>query len=246
MTSLSYGFTSYHTSWTVSAPPPAAGGATPILVQSTINYLGSAQSTSKAFLSNNTAGNSLWLYATASDAPGPCVINTITDTRSNTWNVVHTSAPSGNSNITLTMAYVANAAAGANTVTVSWTAACDAAQSLWIAEYSGLDTVAPLANKIAASNVANTLGFSGSMIAPTGSKLFIAAHANDAASVITYAPQGHFAARSYLGDGVNYWPSEVQDFGTFSSNTITVGNISGSTVTISANVNGITIGAFAK
>lgn len=103
---------------------------------------GSGTTQSKAFASNNTAGNLLVAvvsWATTDRTP------TVSDSQGNTWTEIGTHFYDINANIEegLAMFYAKNCKAGANTVTVNYGGTCTD-RVLVIAEFSGADTSNPL------------------------------------------------------------------------------------------------------
>lgn len=94
-----------------------------------------------AFTSNVTAGSLLVLNLTAGVAD---TISSITDGRSNTWTSGATTANSETGERKTWMYYVKNAASGATTVTITFTAGMYPDSAVIMREYSGMDTTSPL------------------------------------------------------------------------------------------------------
>lgn len=145
-----------------------------------------ATSVELVFVSNNTAGDLLVVGAVVATG---ITVTGITDTRSNTW-VKIDSVDSGSVNVELW--YVKNCAAGANTVTVSYSGAGGSIAAA-AAEYSSIDTASPLDQKAKASG-SGTAADSGATPATTRSNELIVAVVGSSAAV-TFTAGASFTER---------------------------------------------------
>lgn len=137
------------------------------IVQDTSSFVQSS-SVSLAFQSNVTHNNTLFAFIVG-DVPNTTTTLTVTDTQSNSWSLV-ASTTAGDLHISL-YAVVASAAAGATTVTATFSS--PAAFGMWIclAEVAGL-TVAETHNTNAGRNVSGSV-FATGAITTTSSSAFL-------------------------------------------------------------------------
>lgn len=120
---------------------------------------GSGTSLALAYLSNNAAGN--LLVATAANDGG--TVNTLSDSAGNTWGTVRAQNDAGNF-CWLGTGEAPNSVASANTVTAAFGGSSVFA-SIAIAEYSGIETTAPLRDSASSSLVFGTSVSSGNATA---------------------------------------------------------------------------------
>jgi hypothetical protein len=132
---------------------------TPTHVQSDATFSAtSGSSISRAFGSNNTAGNTNVLSVTYDPGFNPTVVVSCTDSQSNPYTTAMTEAATGR--VTL-VCYSTNISGGSNTVTVSFKDESDAAvnvanRGLTISEYSNIDTSDPIDVTSGNSNTAGS------------------------------------------------------------------------------------------
>jgi hypothetical protein len=116
-------------------------------IQSTGNFASGTTSVSKAFVSNNTAGNLLVAAVVCYAINTP----TISDTRGNTWTQAISFSDNSLMGLVVRIFYAANCSAGANTVTGSWTTANGG--EIHLSEFSGAATTSPLDKTASGSGV---------------------------------------------------------------------------------------------
>lgn len=180
--------------------PPVAAGAAPIAyVQSASSYNGFASTCVTAFGSNNASGN-LLVIAVAFGSSS-LTINSVVDTRSNTYTLIDRVDFVGSS---LATYYAKNSGAGANTVTVTLSNSHHC--TLAVQEYSGASTTAPLdVHNSAGLNPGSsaTNGDTSPSVTPStnGQLLFGAIWQADGASAITYTAGTSFTERQEVGTG---------------------------------------------
>lgn len=109
-------------------------------VQSKYAYASISSATTRtiAFTSSNTGGNVLSLFILWGLVGTPPTIVSVTDTRGNTW-LLATSSTAFGGQTSISAYYVLNCGAGANTVTVTFSASASGVM-IYAAEHSGVDS----------------------------------------------------------------------------------------------------------
>lgn len=140
-----------------------------------------------AFSSNNLSGSLLVALTTLYGAGSTC---TFTDSH-NTWSTVLNENDNGG-NITVSIGYAKNSAAGANTVTATWVTS----NNCWLAiyEYTGIDTSAPLDQSNSAQTTSGSSLNTGNVTTGTANELLIGC-CGDYSS----APAGSWTASNSFG-----------------------------------------------
>src|SRR5262245_2397714 len=164
-----------------------------------------------AFASNNTAGNLIVVAVLFS--PSTALVTGITDTRGNTY-VQARSHTNSTGNIYGTVWYAKNVAAGANTVTLSFSGV--SSSQMIILEYSGLDTTAPLDQvNSATSSSAGTVLNSGNVTTTAANELIFGAAGVASAANIT--PGAGFTERQDCNNKLEAMDQVVSATGTYAA-----------------------------
>lgn len=173
------------------------------LVQSASQAFGfSASARAKAFASNLTAGN---LVVVAVSTFGTGITVALTDTLGQTY--VQIGAYVNNNQARISLWYVANCAAGANTVTV--TPSGSANISVGLLEYSGVTGSTPLQASATSTGI-STAPSPGAVTVPTVGDLVVAAFSADNAvtSIAATSPMTLRANLTGAGDSVTLGVSD--------------------------------------
>lgn len=133
----------YSSSKPVALAGGGGGGGDAAIVQSSHVRVGSGNVGTVTLPSNTTAGNFLMVVSHGYETPGPCALTSFADNTSNSYVTVASSGLAGNNNFSEHIGYAANINGGATTVTITLGASCTA-DSMYVVEYSGLSTTAPI------------------------------------------------------------------------------------------------------
>ena len=156
-------------------PTVHAAPATPTYVQGRANEAARATTTNAvAFSSANTAGNLLVVYAIWDNSSAA----TISDTRGNSYASVAPPSRWKGSAWSSQVFYAKNVAGGANTVTLSLTAAVTSWSVVYVHEYSGLDKVSPIDVSVVGTGTSSAMS-SGSATTTNPTDLVFGAGASD-------------------------------------------------------------------
>jgi hypothetical protein len=153
----------------------------------------SAAAASCAFGSNNTTGN--LLVAVLQDSNDPAGIS-LSDTRGNTW-VKAISIYNSGSLLSLSIWYVANCAAGANTVSVS--GGFSGFQVICVGEWSGVATASPLDKTAVAQGTTGSADSGATATTTQADELLIGGMALDSSQTLTWT--GSFTSRASAING---------------------------------------------
>ena len=172
----------------LAATAPSVSQAAIAYVQGTFASVGSGSFISLAYAGAQTAGNLNVIAIGWSDSSSTIV--SITDTAGNTYAAA--GAPvTLSSTASQTIWYAKNiksAAAGANTVTITFNTAAPN-PDLRIAEYSGLDTVSPLDGTASGANALGTAEATAPLVTTNANDLLVAAdfiHTSNAGAGLGY------------------------------------------------------------
>lgn len=176
-----------------------ASAATPVYVQS-----GNANTNSKAYATNTTAGNLLIAVILTQDTGfnGNPMVKTVTDTGSNAWHLAgRIGGDNANQGGSAYVYYAANCVGGADTV--SFTATAGPNNTISIFEYSGAGAITPFltfAGNVATSSV-SSLG-TNSIVTDSSNTLLLAVAIDptNTGNTIT-TPSGFTQRQYYTGSG---------------------------------------------
>jgi O-glycosyl hydrolase len=171
------------------------------LVQQATNNTAGATSLAKAFTANVTAGN--LIVVAVSGWPTPTI--NVTDSRGNAYAVASPIRQAAGSSFSA-IYYAKNITGGADTVTVS--ANSSVQLSMVIAEFSGLNTTAPLDGNVSAAGTSNTPS-SGNVTPTTATDLLIGAGTHNL-STITSAGSGFTLIGVATEDSSNHQPLAME------------------------------------
>lgn len=173
----------------------ASGGVTaiPAFVQANAFEIRSGSSISVSFPSSNTAGNLIVAYVVW-DNRGPV---TLSDSRGNSYSSAVGPTKYSGDRTMAQIFYARNIGSGSNTVKASFSTAITAWGLLYIHEYSGIDSVSPLAGAIGGSGSAAAMN-SGSLANVTANSLLFAG--GESNNQITSAGTGFTARSTYAGN----------------------------------------------
>jgi glucose/arabinose dehydrogenase len=169
--------------------PQSALGATPTHVQSRANEIGSGTVNSLAFSNANAAGNLIVVYAIW-DNTGAA---SISDTKGNAYSSVAPATRWNNNTWSSQVFYAKNVAGGANTVRATFNTSIRSFGIIYIHEYSGVDTTAPL--DVSSAAVGSSTGMdSGSATTTNANDLIFGAGASS--HTVTAAGPGFTTRRT--------------------------------------------------
>ncbi len=145
-----------------------------------------------AFVSNNTAGSLLIATARLTAVVGAI---SVSDTQGNTW-VSAVQQQNNTAGRWQVIFYAKNCKAGANTVTITSAVSQGRIEGV-IAEYSGLDTTAPLDQVAGANSGAGTgtVATAGPVTTTSASELLIGAFSNETADGLTFTAGASYTVR---------------------------------------------------
>jgi len=190
-------------------PAGTTGSSTPSLVQKNFQ----TSSNTATFSSDVTSGNLILVAITQWNS----TVSSVTDNKGNTYTAV-TSAQHANTATDYTQLYYAkNVAAGATTVTVTFSSGVG---NIGIYEYSGLSTTSPL-DQVTSNTGASTTPNGGTLTTTPDNELYFAVGADDNGNNSTPTAGGGYTVENHQDDSANherfYTEDRVSAHGSYST-----------------------------
>ena len=177
----------------LAGAPGTALTATPTFVQARAREVTSGTAVSLAFGSANAAGNLIVVYVVWDNAGSAA----ISDSRGNSYAAAQAVTRWRSNQWSAQVFYARNVAAGANTVTATFSAAVTSFGIIYVHEYAGIDKVSPLDVSTSAAGTSRAMS-SGSAATTSASDLIFGAGASN--QVVTGAGSGFTTRSSAFGN----------------------------------------------